>query len=193
VGRLVGVPLSIVLAVLASSAQAGVQISKKEYEEAKARAAAVYKSERARCDSLSGKAKDLCIVEAGAHRMHSEAGAMAAYKNTRAARYEQQLRNGYADYLVSKQRCDSLGGADKDVCLKQAKAARSEAIADAKAERRAADAQSSAQQEIRGARRDAAEAQREADYAAALQRCDDLRGTAKDDCVRRAERAFAKF
>ncbi|HTO45431.1 MAG TPA: hypothetical protein VML56_15255 [Burkholderiales bacterium] len=155
VGRLVGVSVSIALAVLASSAQAAVQISKKEYEEAKARAAAVYKSERARCDSLAGKAKDLCVVEARAHRMHSEAGAMAAYKNTRAARYEQQLRNGYADYLVSKQRCGGLGGNDKDVCLKQAKAALSEAIADANAERTAAGAQNSAQQEMRDARKDA--------------------------------------
>jgi hypothetical protein len=179
-------------AFLAASAQAAVPISKSEYDTAKAQAEAAYKMEREKCDSMAGNAKDVCVAEAKAHRMRSEAAAKAAYKNTRSAWYDQQVKNADADYLVAQEKCDNLGGNEKDICLKEAKAARTKAIADAKAQRKAGDAQSQARKEANEAREDAAQDKRDADYKVELQRCDNLSGEAKDNCVARAKRAFGK-
>ena len=178
---------------LAASAQAATtSITKSQYDDAKARAEAAYKMERAKCDSLAGNAKDICVAEAKAQMMRSEAKAKAAYKNTRGAWYDQQVKNADADYLVAKEKCDELGGNDKDVCVKEAKAARTKAIADAKAQRKTADAQGEARKETNEARHDAAVDKRDADYKVELQRCDDLAGDAKDSCVQRAKRTFGK-
>jgi hypothetical protein len=180
-------------AALAASAQAATApITKSQYDDAKAQAEAAYKIEREKCDSLAGNAKDICAAEAKAHMMRAEAKAKAAYKNTRSAWYDQQVKNADADYLVAKEKCDDLGGNDKDVCVKQAKAVRTKAIADAKAQRKTADAQGEASKEINEARHDAAEDKRDADYKVQLQRCDDLSGDAKDTCVQQAKRTFGK-
>jgi hypothetical protein len=180
-------------AALAASAQAATApITKSQYDDAKAQAEAAYKIEREKCDSLAGNAKDICVAEAKAHMMRAEAKAKAAYKNTRSAWYDQQVKNADADYLVAKEKCDDLGGNDKDVCVKQAKAVRTKAIADAKAQRKTADAQGEASKEINEARHDAAEDKRDADYKVQLQRCDDLSGDAKDTCVQQAKRTFGK-
>jgi hypothetical protein len=178
-------------ASLAASAQA-VPITKSQYDDAKTRAEAAYKMEREKCDSLAGNAKDICVAEAKAQMMRAEAKAKAEYKNTRGAWYDRQVKNADADYLVAKEKCDELGGNDKDVCVKQAKAARTKAIADAKAQRKTADAQSEARKETNEARHDAAEDKRDADYKVELQRCNDLSGDAKDSCVERAKRSFGK-
>jgi hypothetical protein len=180
-------------ASLAASAHAATTpLTKSQYNDAKARADAAYKMEREKCDSLAGNAKDICIAEAKAQMMRAEAKAKADYKNTRSAWYDRQVKNADADYLVAKEKCDDLGGNDKDVCIKQAKAARTKAIADAKAQRKTADAQGEARKETNEARHDAAGDKRDADYQVELQRCDDLSGDAKDNCVQRAKRAFGK-
>jgi hypothetical protein len=180
-------------AALAASAQAATApITKSQYDDAKAQAEAAYKIEREKCDSLASNAKDICVAEAKAHMMRAEAKAKAAYKNTRSAWYDQQVKNADADYLVAKEKCDDLGGNDKDICVKQAKAVRTKAIADAKAQRKTADAQGEASKEINEARHDAAEDKRDADYKVQLQRCDDLSGDAKDTCVQQAKRTFGK-
>ena len=176
----------------ASAEAATTPITKSQYDDAKTRAEADYKMEREKCDNLAGNAKDICVAEAKANMMRAEAKAKAAYKNTRSAWYDQQVKNADADYLVAKEKCDDLGGNDKDVCVKEAKAARTKAIADAKAQRKTADAQGEARKEANDARRDAAEDKRDADYKVELQRCDDLSGDAKDNCVQRAKRTFGK-
>jgi hypothetical protein len=180
-------------ASLAASAQAATtRIAKSQYDDAKAQAEAAYKIEREKCASLAGNAKDICVAEAKANMMRAEAKAKAAYKNTRSAWYDQQVKDAEADYIVAKEKCDDLGGNDKDVCVKEAKAARTKAIADAKAQRKTADAQGQARKETNEARHDAAEDKRDADYKVQLQRCDDLAGDAKDTCVARAKRTFGK-
>ena len=121
-----------------------------------------------------------------------EAAAMAAYKNTPSAWYDQQVKNADADYLVAKEKCESLTGNEKDVCTTEAKAARTKAVADAKARYKSSEAQSDANKEATEARKDAAEDKREANYKVELQRCDDLAGDAKDACVARAKRIFGK-
>jgi hypothetical protein len=176
----------------ASAHAAATPITKAQYDDAKARAEAAYKIDREKCDSLAGNAKDICVAEAKGQLTRSEAKAKAEYKNTRDAWYDEQVKNAEADYLVAKEKCDNLGGNDKDVCVKEAKAARTKAMADAKARRKTADAQGEARKESNEARHDAAEQKRDADYKVELQRCDDLSGDAKDACVQRAKRTFGK-
>ena len=178
---------------LAASVQAATApITKSQYDDAKARVEAAYKMEREKCDSLAGNAKDICVAEAKANRMRAEAKVKAAYKHTRSGWYDQQVKNADADYLVAMEKCDDLGGNDKDVCVKEAKAARTKAIADAKAQRKTAEAQGEARKATNEARHDATEDKNDADYKVELQRCDDLSGDAKDACVAHAKRTFGK-
>jgi hypothetical protein len=180
-------------ALLTVGAQAAApQTTKAEYEAAKQHAEETYKVDREKCNSLAEHAKDVCVAEAKAHRMRGEASAKAAYKNTPSAWYDQQVENADADYLVAKEKCNALTGNEKDVCVTQAKAARTKAIADAKAQRKGAEAQGDANKETTDARRDAAEDKRDADYKVELQRCDSMSGDAKDACVARAKRIFGK-
>src|SRR5262249_43417633 len=157
-------------AALAAGAQAATQTTKTEYHDAKARAEAGYKVEREKCNALAANAKDLCVAEAKAHRMRSEAEAKAAYKHTRSAWYDREVKNADADYLVAKEKCDALTGNEKKVCITEAKAARTKAIADAKAQRKVSDAQGEARKEVSDARTDAAEDKRDADYKVQVQR-----------------------
>jgi len=184
--------ISALLFATAHAATTGTGMTKSQYDEANAQAKATHKSERAKCDILSGNAKDICVAEADAAMIRAEASAKAAYKGTRKARYDQQVKNADADYQVAREKCDELGGNSKDICVKEAKAARTRTIADAKAQRKAGDAQGEARKEIDEARHDAAADKRDAEYRVAIQRCDDLAGDAKDNCVQRAKQTFGK-
>jgi hypothetical protein len=181
-----------VAAALAGGAQAAASMTKSEYEAAKDQAEAAYKADKARCASLGGNAKDICQAEAKAQRMRADADAKAAYKNDRKAWYHQKVAHADADYLVAKEKCDDLSGNDKDLCQEQAKAAHTKATADAKAARKSGEAQSEARKETSDARKDAAEDKRDADYKVELERCDNLAGGAKDQCVKHAKEMFGK-
>jgi hypothetical protein len=187
-----GLLATALAASFAGSVQAAAVITKSEYKAATQRAEASYKVEKKRCDSLAGNAKDVCQAEAKARKMRAEAEAKAAYKNTRSARYDQHVANAEADYLVAKEKCDDQTGNNKNVCVKEAKAARTKAEADAKAQRKSGDAQSEARKETNAARRDAVVEKRDADYKVELERCDSLAGSAKDICVEHAKQKFGK-
>ncbi|MDB5777275.1 MAG: TolA multi-domain protein [Herbaspirillum sp.] len=80
-----------------------------------------------------------------------------------------------ADYKVAKAKCDAMKGNDKDVCMKEAKAAQTSAKADAKAARKTGNARS-----------DAAEDKNAANYKTAKEKCDAMSGNAKDACISKA-------
>ncbi|VCU71037.1 hypothetical protein PIGHUM_03117 [Pigmentiphaga humi] len=84
-------------------------------------------------------------------------------------------------YEAAKQRCDTLSGNQKDVCMKQAEADRTAARADSKAEKKTAEAQ-----------RDAQKDKRDADYKVAKEKCDALKGDAQDKCETDAKARFGK-
>lgn len=85
-------------------------------------------------------------------------------------------RQAKADYKAARERCKELTGNDKDVCVKEAKAARKQAMADAKAAEKGADAKAEAREEKRDAREEVAK-----------ERCESMTGDAKDRCEKRAE------
>jgi hypothetical protein len=95
------------------------------------------------------------------------------------ARYEAAVEQAEADYKAAKAKCDELKGNDKDVCMKEAKAAEKKAKADAKAMKKSSKAESAAMEE-----------KREADYKTAKERCDELSGDAKDACEAEAKMKY---
>ncbi len=176
IGRLGQAALTACMLMLASGAQA---TTKAEYQAAKERADADYKAADAKCANLAGNPKDICKAEATAERKKATAGAKADYENTDSAREDAAKTAADADYDVAKQRCDAKTGNEKDVCVKEAKAAKTRALADAKARGKS-----------RSARADAAKDKVDADYKVAMEKCDGLAGNAKDDCQKSAKARY---
>jgi len=84
---------------------------------------AQYKADKAKCDAMSGNAKDVCQKEAkGKEKV---AKAELDQKNSPSARNQRKVEEAKADakYDVAKERCDDLKGKEKDACQKDAKAA----------------------------------------------------------------------
>jgi hypothetical protein len=151
------------------------------YQAALARAKAVWQQARAQCNTITGNPKAVCMAEARAVRVGVEEEARARYKNTVKAYTQSRLRIATANFELGKARCAALTGNEKDVCLKQAKAALVAAQADAKADRKAIEA-----------RADARDDKREALYKVALEKCDAFAGVARDDCVKAAKSQYGK-
>jgi len=105
-------------------------------------------------------------------------GALAAdpAQNERENAYKAAVAHADADYTAAKQACDSRQGNDKDVCLKQAKADHTKAVADAKAQRKSSTAMA-----------DARDDKLAAQYKVAKEKCDVLSGDAKDACIKDAK------
>jgi hypothetical protein len=87
----------------------------------KARYEARYEVAKERCDDLGAQQKDVCVAEAKAERDKSKAAATAA-KDVDTAVEDVQTAALKADYKVARERCDTLGGNNKDVCLATARA-----------------------------------------------------------------------
>lgn len=167
-------------------------ISKDAYDSAVKNAEAQYKMDKEACNSRGGNAKDICLEQAKGKEAIAKADAEAAYKNTPAAREDARVARAEATYNIAKQRCQDLQGNAKDVCLKDANAQLVAAKADAKVDRVATDTQQESDKKVAAARQEAAADRRDADYKAALERCDSLNGPAKDTCISDTKRRFGK-
>ena len=155
-------------------------------------AEAQYKQDKASCAGLSGNAKDICVEEAKGREKVAKADADADYLSTPKARENARDARAEATYEVAKEKCDDVAGNNRDVCMKEAKAAYVKAEADAKVDRVAADTRKDSADKTAEARREAASDKREADYKVAVEKCDALAGAAKDACVRDAKTRYGK-
>lgn len=167
------------LAFSAAQAADNNAMGRPDYNAQKDRIEAQYKADKAACDKLSGNAKDICVEEAkGKQKV-----ARAELDYTRSGKDAHKVAEARAEarYEVAKERCDDMSGNTKDVCLKDAKAAETQARTSAKANNEAAEARTEARDD-----------QREASYEAARERCDSLAGDAKDNCVSKAKAQFGK-
>jgi uncharacterized protein YicC (UPF0701 family) len=153
--------------------------AKASWVQARDAAAASYKAARARCDTITGNPKDLCVAEAKAERVRLEQEAEASYRNTVQAYTRARLRIASANYDRDKTRCAALTGNAKDVCVEQAKATLVAAQANAKLDRKTIEA-----------RNEAREDKLTAEYRVALEKCDAYAGAAKDQCVGAAKNAY---
>ncbi len=168
----------LVFAILASAALTGVTLNataadktdqtKAEYNAAKARAEADYNASHSRCKDFSGNDRDICIEKAKANLAKAKANAKADYEGTGEARLEAREDVIEAEFKVAKEKCDSLAGDAKDVCVAEAKA------------------QYAKQEALLEAREDSMEAQ----HKAAIQRCNTLSGDARQSCLEQAKVKF---
>jgi len=131
--------------------------------------AADYKSAIAKCADMSGNAKDVCVEEAKADRAHAEADAIAQYNNTTKGRTKARVAVADADYALAKAKCAGMSGADKDNCVANARSVHTAALADAKADRNVAVTTDSVT--------------RDADKAAAVQKCEQIAGKPSAGCL----------
>jgi hypothetical protein len=83
---------------------------------------AQYKAEKAKCDSMSGNAKDVCVKEAKGKEKIAKAELKA--KTDPSERNQRKVEEERADarYEVAKERCDDMKGKEKSACTKEAKA-----------------------------------------------------------------------
>jgi hyperosmotically inducible protein len=96
------------------------------------KAAAEYKTAAAKCGSMSGNDKDVCMAEAKLARTRTEADALSQYNNTPKSREKARSNLADAEYDLAKAKCDAKSGADKDDCMNNAKSVHTAALADAK-------------------------------------------------------------
>lgn len=156
-------------------------MSKVDYNAAKTRIGADFKSDKALCASHSGNAKDICLLEASARDKVALADLEYRYTGKVVDRNKLLTVKAETAYAVAKERCDDKAGNAKDVCLKEAKAVEVRALADAKMGK-----------EIGEARTEAVEAKQDAEYNVAVEKCDSLAGDAKSSCLAAAKANFRK-
>jgi hypothetical protein len=181
----------IALAVGCACAAPAFAMTRDEYKSHQDQISQAYKADKAKCDSLSGNAKDVCQVQAKGQEKIAKAQLEADYKPTAKSRTDAAIAKADAAYETAKEKCDDFAGNPKDVCRQDAKAAHTRAVAEAKANRKTAEAANTADAKIADARSDANKQAREADYKAARERCDALAGDAKDKCVADAKQRYA--
>jgi hypothetical protein len=167
--------------VAMAGAASAAPISKDAYNAENKRIEEQYKADRDACKSMTGNQKDVCVETAKGKEKVAKADNEAAYKDTEKAHYDAKVARAEADYAVAKEKCDDLSGNQKDVCVKEAKAAETKSKADAKTTHVAADA-----------RKDSAEDKRTADYKVAVEKCDSMSGDAKSQCVKDAKARYGK-
>jgi hypothetical protein len=167
-------------------------MSRDAYKADKDKIEAQYKVDKEHCASMSGNGKDVCQAEAKGKEKVAKAELEANYKNTDKARNEAREARADADYDVAKEKCDDMSGNQKDVCVKQAKAAHTKAKADSKVANVSNKTSRDATEKRADARKEARDDTRDAQYKVAVEKCDAMSGAAKDQCVKDAKAHFGK-
>jgi hypothetical protein len=84
---------------------------------------AEYKAGKARCDTMSGNAKDVCIKEAKGKENVAKAKLDARANPSKSNEGKVEEAKAEAKYEVANERCDDMQGKDnKSACQKEAKA-----------------------------------------------------------------------
>lgn len=79
-----------------------------------------YDVEKAKCGSMIGNDKDVCVKQASSNKIAAVANAKAD-KKVIDARVDANDDKRNAEYKVATEKCDALAGAGKDNCVKEAK------------------------------------------------------------------------
>lgn len=178
-------------------------LSKVDYKAAKSDIENKYKSDKKACNVHADNAKDICIEEAkGAERV-AKAELEANYEPSAKHNYEVHVAKAKAAYATAKEKCDDQAGNGKAVCRKEAEAVYTSDMAKAKLTEKTGeinnkaaaeikDAKSTAMDKKASAQKDANADIRDADYKAALQKCDAYAGDVKANCITEARTRFNK-
>lgn len=179
-----GLKASLITGALLLSTLSGAQaatINKPDYDAGKKAISATYKADKAACGTQTANAKDICVEEARAKEKNARAALEYSYTGKPADEIKVRVAQAESAYDVAKERCDDQTGNAKDVCVKQAQAAKVKAVSEAKLVKEVAAAASSATTDIR-----------DADYKVAAEKCDALKGDAKSGCIATAKARFGK-
>jgi hypothetical protein len=192
----------LIVAALAATFACGsaLAMTESEYKAQKDKLSADYKVMKDRCKGMSGNAKDICQAEVKGEHEIAEKELTANYKPTDKNQYDARVAKADAVYNVAKEKCDDLKGNDKDVCVKEAKAAHTTAKANAKVSKTVATqstnpsttvtGENKSVEKIADAKRAANDDKKEAAYKVAKEKCDALTGQPKDDCIAKAKLAY---
>jgi len=180
--------LALCVALTCAWAGQASAMTKEEYKAANDRIGADYKVQKARCDGMKANAKDICISEAKGTEKVAKAELEAQFKPTDKSPSKVMEAKADAAYDTAKEKCDDLAGNQKDVCVKDAKAAHVAALGQAKVQKTSATSGNPAK--VAEARKDAAEDRKDANYTAAKERCDAMSGANKDRCIADAKAKF---
>ena len=156
-------------------------ISHDEYSSEKTRIKDEHKSAESSCDSLAGNGKDVCREEAKANEKVAFANLEYRYSGSKSDGRKALTVKAETDYAVAKEKCGAMTGNEKDVCVQEAKAEKTKALADIKLGK-----------VVSAARNDAASDSRDADYKVAIDICDSYSGDAKSNCIAAAKAKFGK-
>jgi len=124
--------IALAIGLIFSAGAMAESMTKTQYKSQVKNIESQYKVNKAGCDSLAGNVKDICVAEAKGKQNVAKAELEANYKPSVEARYEAQVARAEANYSVVLEKCDDKAGNAKDVCVKEAKAAKVRQIADAK-------------------------------------------------------------
>jgi hypothetical protein len=155
-----------------STGASAESMSKKEYDANKNKLGMEYDAAKAKCDTLAGNPKDICVAEAKGALNTAKADLFAVYQPTSKTRQEASVVKAESARAVAKQKCDAVTGNARDVCNKQADAAETAAKGNADVIRKTFDANATADQKAAEAREEAALDKLEARYETAKERCD---------------------
>jgi len=186
--------ISAAICLVFSSGLMAESLTKDAYKAAENRIMDEYRTDKSACDSLSGNKKDICRAEAKGKEKVAEAELESVYEPSAKHYYKALVAKAEANFAIADEKCDDKSGNEKDVCVKEAKAAETSAKADAEvkmktwnANREASDtsieAGMAARQKGADARQEAATDTRDANYTVAREKCDSLSSDAKDRCV----------
>ena len=171
----------LLAAMLVLPAAYAGSMNKADYTAGKTRIGADFDAAKTACASLAGNAKDICVEEGKAKEKIALAELEAGYTGKASDRSNVLTVRAEAGYAVAKERCDDFAGNVKDVCVQEAKAAETKALADAKLGK-----------EIGKAGTEAAQTKRDADYKVAAEKCDAMAGEAQANCMASAKATYGK-
>lgn len=171
----------LLAAVLAFGSAQAQTMSKAEVKAARDKVSAQYAADKDACKSLAGNNRDICMEHAKGREKVSRAELDYASSGKPDDQTKVATARAEAAYAVAKEKCDDFAGNRKDVCLKEAKADETKALADAKMSKK-----------IGEARKDDAQARMDADYKVAVEKCDALAGDARAGCLASAKAKFGK-
>jgi len=168
-------------ALFAAQAVSAANISRTDYSASKSRLTDEYKADKKNCSANTGNALDICQAQAKAKDKVALAELEYSYTGKRGD--QDKIVSVKADmaYEVAREVCDDKAGNDKAVCITEAKAAKTKAMADLKLGQR-----------VSGARTDASQDKRDAEYKVASEKCDALAGDAKTACMTNAKARAGK-
>ena len=196
---------TLALAFCMNAGAADMTMSKAQYKDAKAQISMQLKTAKAACDGQQGNAKSICMEEAKGQEKIALAELENRYEPS--SRHSQQLAMANADatYAVAKQKCGDMTGADKDNCMKDAKAAHTQSMSAPKmldqtslnsSNPDGTENMGNSSQPLKGesmgsansAKAAASDVMNSSDNKAAMQKCNSMTGDAKSKCMTDAMR-----